>query len=66
MIDPVEIVRKKEAELIKAHKEPVQILMSEVLNEVSEQAKEELRQAVRDKILKCHTTLNDVAFNTNQ
>lgn len=66
MIDPVEIVRKKEAELIKAHRDPVMILLSEILNDVAEQAKEELRQAVRDKQLKCHSTLNDVAFNTNQ
>jgi len=66
MIDPVEIVRQKEAELIKAHRDPVMILLSEILNDVAEQAKEELRQAVRDKILKCHSTLNDVAFNTNQ
>ena len=65
MIDPVKIVRDKEAALKQANKLPAMIMLSEVLNEVAEQAKEELRQAVINGTLKCHKTLNDVVFNTN-
>jgi hypothetical protein len=41
------------------------IMLTEVLNEVAEQAKEELRQAVINGTLTCHKTLNDVVFNVN-
>ena len=65
MIDPVEIVRKKEAELKQANKLPAMIMLTEILNEVTELAKEELRQAVINGTLTCHKTLNDVVFNVN-
>lgn len=65
MIDPVQIVLDKEKALKQANKLPAMIMLTEVLNEVAEQAKEELRQAVINGTLKCHKTLNDVVFNSN-
>lgn len=66
MIDIIKLLQEKEAELKAKNAQPASVLMTELLNEINELVKEELRAAVKAGTLECHRTINDVSFNTKQ
>lgn len=66
MIDVIQLLKDKEAKLKATNTQPASVMMTELLNDVNELAKEELRQAVLGGTLECHRTINDVSFNTKQ
>lgn len=63
MIDVLEIIKGIISEKAEQKVEPTSALFSEVVNKVTEKAKEEINQLVIDKKLAFHRTINSISFD---
>lgn len=63
MIDVLEIIKGIISEKAEQKVEPTSALFSEVVNKVTEKAKEEINQLVLDKKLAFHRTINSISFD---
>ena len=63
MIDIYETLTMLQVEKEAKNIEPPHVLFEEILADVREQTKEELRQLCKEKKVEFHKTLNSISFN---
>lgn len=63
MIDVYEIIKSIVAEKAEQKVSPTSALTSEIINKVTDKAKEEINQLVLDKKLAFHRTINSISFD---
>lgn len=65
MIDIFETISLLQVEKETKNIEPTGVLFEEILSDVRNQVKEEIRQLCREKKIEFHKTLNSTSFNIN-
>lgn len=63
MIDVLEIIKEIVSDKAERKVEPTSALFSEIINKVTEKAKSEINQMVKDKKLTFHRTINSISFD---